>query len=112
MNKIKDVLFSSLGVFGIFLWYLIGFIVMFTPLIFLDFSFLGYWLIIIFLFIPFIGDITNFIIWICSFNAVISEPIDGWSVFYFVIFAFYCLTTVLPYAINIIVSLFANTSDN
>ena len=104
MNKVKDLLFGSLGVVGLILWYLIGAIVMFTPLVFLDFSFWVYWLITAALFIPFIGGITNFIIWIWSFVVVVSEPIDGWSIAYFIIFAIYGLSTIIPTAISIIAS--------
>lgn len=117
MNKIKDILCGTLGIVGLVVWYLIGAIMMFTPLVFLeDLSFwISLLIIIAILYIPFIGDITQFIIWLWSFVVVVSEPIDGWSIAYFVVCALYVFTTLLPIVINTfayivasIVSLFAN----
>ena len=105
MNKLKDILLGSLGIVGYILWFIIGALVMFAPLIFLDFSFLGYFLLTMILFIPCIGAITNFILWIWSFTIVVSEPIDGWSIAYFIIFAIYGLSTIIPTAISIIASI-------
>ena len=109
MKSLKDKLSGALGVVGLVIWYLISAIVVFTPLAFLDLSFIVYG-IIIFAIISFslIGGIVELVIWIWSFIVVVSEPIDGWSVFYFIAFAIYCLTTLLPFVISLIASLFNN----
>lgn len=107
MKKLKDMFLGTFGVVGYVIWLLISFAVMFAPLWFLDFSFLIYLLITIVLFIPFIGGITNFVLWVWSFGVVLSQPIDGWSVFYFAIFLIYAITTILPYIIQFVINIFS-----
>jgi hypothetical protein len=41
-------------------------------------------------------------IWIWAFVEVLSKPISGWSIFYFVVFAIYFFTVLLPITLNII----------
>jgi len=106
MNKIKDSLVGTLGVIGYILWIIIGALTMFTPLAFLDIPFwISLLIIIAIIYLPFIGGITNFIIWVLSFVVVVSGPIDSFSIAYFIIFAIYCLTAIIPTAISIIGSI-------
>lgn len=106
-NKFKDILLGSLGLAGLIIWYMISVMVRFTHLLFFDFSFLISFLVIMVLFIPFVGGITNFILWVWSFNIVLSKPIDGWSIFYFCMLALYVITTILPFVIQFILNMVA-----
>jgi hypothetical protein len=57
--------------------------------------------------IPFIGGLTECGIWVWSFVVVLSKPISGWTIFYFVVFAIYFFTTLLPIIINTVKFLIA-----
>lgn len=109
MKPLKDKLLGALGVVGLIIWYLISLTLLSLPLVFLGFPF---WVDLLILFVivsfPLSGGIVEFVIWIWSFIVVVSEPIDGWSVFYLVVFAIYCLTSLLPFVISLIASLFNN----
>ena len=116
LKYLKDFLVGTFGVVGFGLWFIIGALTMFAPLVFLDVSFWVSLLIIIaILYIPIIGDITNLVIWIWSFVVVISEPIDGFSIAYFIIFAIYGLSTIIPPVIGVfmsVIGIFTNKSNN
>ena len=103
MKNLKDVLANALGTVGIVVWYLASSVLMFLPLTFLNFPI---WVDLIILFavlsLSSLGDLIELALWIWSFIVVISEPIDGWSVFYFVALAVNVLITILPWAIYII----------
>ena len=109
MKQLKDILLGSLGAVGYAIWFVASALLMYAPLLFLDFPF---WIDVVIIIavttIPFVGGITEFVIWIWSFVVVISDPIDGWSIFYFVTFAIYFITNILTRAIDIIISLFFN----
>ena len=108
MKNFKDVLAGTFGAVGIILWYLMTGVVLFLPLSFLGFPFwISFVIILVILYVPFIGELTQFVLWIWSF-VVVSEHIDGWSIFYFVAFAFYFFTTILPFVTNIIITLIAS----
>lgn len=112
MNNLKSFLIGTLGVVGYILWFILGALLMFAPLVFLDMPFWASLLIIIaIMYIPIIGDITNFAIWIWSFVVVISEPIDGWSIAYFIIFGIYVLTSIIPTVIQLILTPFVKKEN-
>ena len=108
MEKLKDFLLGTLGVVGYIIWFILSAVLLYAPLMFLDFSF---WIDVIIICaiscLPIAGSITEFVIWVLSFVVVVSEPIDGWSIFYFIAFAFYCFTVLLPTALNIVVNIIA-----
>ena len=108
VEKIKDVLVGSLGVVGMVVWSLVCAVLAFLPLSFLNFP-LWMDLVIIFVILSmdFVGGLISLILWIWSFIIVISAPIDGLSIFYFVVFAVYFVTSVLPIVTNIVISLIA-----
>lgn len=107
MEKIKDNLVGTLGIVGYVIWIFILFGIYFIPVIVLN---LPLWVEILIVLcimnIPVIGNLLYFASWVWSFTIVISEPIDGWSIFYFVAFGIYILTEVLPFIINLIIALF------
>ena len=106
MKALKDILFGSLGIVGYVIWFILSVWVSYAPLIFLDFSFVVDVLIILAVtMLPFVGCVVEFVLWVWSFVVVLAEPIDGWSIFYFITFAFYFVTTPLTYVINLITML-------
>lgn len=103
MKKLKDMLIGTLGVVGYVLWFIVSLWFTFTPIIFLDISF---WItLLLTAVILIVGDIVALPLWIWSFVVVVSEPIDGWSIAYFITFAVYALTTIIPTAITILQSI-------
>lgn len=106
MKNLKDKLIMTLGVVGIILWYLIEIVVGITPLVFLNFPI---WVNLIILFalmsMQFIGGLIEIVIWVWSFIVVIARPVDGWSVFYYITFAFYFYIHILPMVIKIIANI-------
>lgn len=103
MKVLKEKLIGTLGTVGFILYFIISAMLTVAPLAVLDFPF---WVDIIIIFvvfsIPIIGGLMNFIIWIWSFVVVISEPINGLSIFYFVALAVNFLPSVIDIIINII----------
>ena len=88
-------------------------VLMIFPLSILGFPF---WIdsIIIFvmvLSIPFISGLTECVIWAWAFIVVLSKPISGWSIFYFVAFAIYFFSTLLPIVINIVTFIFNSITE-
>ena len=106
MQKLKDVLVGSMGVAGMIVWFLIGVVFAFLPLAFLNLSF---WLELIIIFvilsIPYIGGLTELGIWVQSFIVVLSQPMSGWIIFYYIVFAIYFFTKPLPVVANIVIGL-------
>ena len=106
VKKLKEELVVTLGVVGIILWYLIEIVIGLTPLVFLNFPL---WVNLIILFalmsMQFVGGLIEIVLWVWSFIVVIARPIDGWSIFYFVIFAINFFIHILPGAMSIITTL-------
>ena len=103
MKSLKDIFVGTLGVVGYILWVILKYLLLFTPILFLDTSF---W--VTFLLTAATFAATHFVafpLWIWSFVVVVSEPIDGWSIAYFVLFAIYSITIIIPTAISVIVSI-------
>ena len=109
MKKLKEFLVGSLGTVGMVIWFIIDFAFLFTPLWFLDIP--SFWITLVLtmlLFIPCVGGLTSFVLWILSFIEILSVPIDGWSIFYFAMVAIYFISTVLPVAIYLIMYLLSS----
>jgi len=88
------------------LFYILSIVLLYFPLLILDMPFIVYLLVSLAIkTLPIIGPILELIVWIWSFVVVVSAPIDGWAIAYFVAFAFYFFTTLLPFVINAIYSL-------
>ena len=106
MGSLKEKLKVTLGFAGIILWYIIALAIFLTPLICLDFPL---WADIIILFIilevPLANTIAELTIWIWSFIEVVSHPINGFSIYYFIAFAIYFLTTFWPFIYLLIIAI-------
>ena len=112
MKNLKELLANTLGWVGIVLWYVVSFLLMFLPLAVLNFPF---WIDLIIIFVVLniqgIGDMIALVLWVWSFIEIVSEPIDGWSIFYFVILAINVLLAVLPSIIGIIATIIEDRKD-
>lgn len=107
-NRIKEMLVGKLGIVGIVIYYLFAFALIFTPLAFIGAN--SFWVYLIFsalLLISGINIIANFVLWVWSFVVVIEQPIDGGTVFYFIILAIYVLLGLLPTIIQLVANLIA-----
>lgn len=101
MKGLKDTLFSALGSVGFVIYCLISTILLFMPLVFLDLNiFIDAILIFVIIYIPFIGGICEFILWLLSFFVVLNEPFNVFIALYYVALAIYVLTTLLPFIIS------------
>ena len=107
VERIKDILVGSLGIVGYIVWKLILFVFYFIPVLTLDIPWWASTLAVICIMeIPIVGNLLYFASWVWSFIVVISKPISGFSIFYFIVFGIYVLTGVLPFIINLIATLF------
>lgn len=93
----KDKISGALGFFGIILWYLLSLIVCFAPIIMLDPPYIVSLLLIgIILFVPYIGEIVRGILYVIAFIVVIRQPIDVFSVVFFISFVLYIFVFAGP----------------
>jgi hypothetical protein len=107
LEKLKDVLVGSLGVVGYVIYSVILYVIYFLPVLILDFPLWANILIVLCIMnIPIVGGILYLAAWIWSFTIVISMPIGGFSIFYFVAFAVYFFTSLLPNIKRVIMFLF------
>ena len=103
MKNFKEALVDTFGVVGFILWFLLGAVLLFLPLSFLDFPlWVNFVIILVLINTRVLGDMLSIVLWIWSFTEVIAHPIDGWSIFYFVGFVIYLLTSILPTVLGII----------
>lgn len=102
----KDKLVNALGWFGYIIYFLIVSILAFIPLSILQFSFwINILIIPVILFIPFWGDIAEFLLWAISFPKAISGEQDVWAIIYYIGLVVYAITSLLPTVINWIILL-------
>lgn len=108
----KEKLGNALGVVGIILWYLFSFVFCFAPLLFLD---LPFWVkalaVFAILSFPLLGELVRFVLYICAFFVVISEPIDAFSILFFVCCAIYVFVFGVPLLQSIIEFLKGSRQD-
>jgi len=112
----KDKLLSTLGVFGVVIWYVLSLIFCFAPLFFLRLPFLAEWLLImVILAIPFIGEIVRLGLYIWALPIVLGEPIDFFSIIYYISFVLELCMFAIPLLMSVIGSVkndVDRTSDN
>ena len=98
MNKLKETLSASLGVFGTILWFLITILLTLAPIIcVLDFSFIVDLLIIIAITaLPLIGAIIELGLWVWSFIVAFGMPFDVFMLIYYIALVIYVVTKVIP----------------
>ena len=93
----KDKLAGALGGIGIIIWYIISFLYSFAPLMVLRFGYLAdFILILIMSTLPIVGEVIRFALYIWAFIVVINQPVDVFSIIFFVFAALYLFTTVIP----------------
>lgn len=93
----KEKLIGALGGIGFIVWYLIAFLYTTAPVYFLPVPF---WLKSLFVFIvmvaPVIGGLLGCVLYVWAFVIVIHQPIDIFSIVFFVFAALYLFTSVIP----------------
>lgn len=93
----KEKLVGALGGFGYVLWLIISLLYVIAPVVILDFPF---WLTFILLFainsLPLIGLIVNAVLYIWAFFVTLGGPQDVIAIVFYVFFALYLLTELLP----------------
>lgn len=98
----KDKLASALGGFGAVLWYIISFLYGFAPLVILRFPFwLDLLLIIAMTSIPLVGELIRIALYIWAFVVVVNGPFDIIAIVFYVFFALYFFTTLLPLILSL-----------
>ena len=108
-NFLKFYLQTTLGVFGTVLYVVfqtLMFISLFVPLLFLEVS--SWWVhfgLILLLFTPLLGSILDVVLYCITFPTVIGEPTSFWTVAYFISFALFILTAVIPTIINLVIAI-------
>ena len=112
MKNFKETLVGTLGVVGFIIWFLLGAVLLFLPLSFLDFPlWVDFIIILVLMNTQVLGGVLSIVLWVWSFTEVIAHPIDGWSIFYFVGFAIYLLTSILPMVSGIISAIIESIRD-
>ena len=103
---VKDKLVGALGGLGLVLWYLIGLVLLCMPLYFLKLPFWATALIILaIIYLRGIGEILTFVVWIWAFLSVLKMPLNGASIVFYVTFAIFCFTSILPVIVNLVISI-------
>ncbi len=109
MSIIKEKLSGALGTAGVVIWYFISFLYSFSPLLFLRFPFIvDVLLIAAMTTLPIAGEAIRLILYVWAFIVVIGQPIDVFSIIFFVLTALYLYTTVYPF----VISLLSNSKKN
>ena len=93
----KEKLTGALGIIGYVIWYVISVLYSFAPLLFLRFGYLtDLILIIIMSAVPLLGEVVRFALYVWAFIIVIQQPVDVFSIVFFILAALYLFTTVVP----------------
>ena len=95
----KDKLFSVLGGFGIFLYYVIILIISGLPFAMID---LPFFVIVILILVEQMLPFTSIIFWIWGLVSAINGPQDGFATAFYIAF----VVLFVPYFISIIRSIF------
>lgn len=96
MNRIKDTLLGSLGLFGYILFYGITMLFSFAPLFVLPFPFfVSLILFFVMSFFAVTGTIINVALWIWALVVTINTPQDVFSIIYYVLFTVNAIRVVL-----------------
>ncbi len=92
----REKLINSLGAFGIILYYILCFALVFTPIAVLPVPAWARFIIIaVIMFVPALIDIAGPILWIVGFFIVLNGKQNGFAVFYYVLFAVYVIIEVV-----------------
>lgn len=112
MEKLKEVLVNSLGTVGYIIWNVLLYVFCLLPVLVLD---IPWWADVIVVLcivnIPFLGKILYLASWVWSFVIIISEPISGFSIFYFIVLGIYVFVDLLPSAMLLITAMFEKKNE-
>lgn len=98
----KSKLSEKLGVVGYWLAFLIGIVYVIAPTVILDFPFwLTFVCILIVQTVPFIGALLNAGLYIWAFTVCLSGPQDIFAVIFYVCFALFALTELIPFLLGL-----------
>lgn len=110
--NLKGKLIDVLGTFGLILFYIVSIILIIAPLPILGFP---QWvdLLIIFALLYFgvIGGIAELVLYIWALVVSLNQPIDTFSRMFFVCAAIYAITSIIPAAINIVLSIIQSVTE-
>lgn len=92
----------SFGGIGFVLWLLLGFCLSYMPLWFLPVHGIARLAVIaVIMFVPIVGDVLDFILWIVSFPIVLNGPQGGFAIAYYIIFAINIFFNIVPLALSV-----------
>lgn len=98
----RDKLIQSFGGVGFGLWLILGFCLSYMPLWFIPIhGLLLLAIIAVIMFVPIVGGIANFILWVVSFPVVLNGPQDELAIAYYIVFSIYIIFNVIPILLNI-----------
>lgn len=98
MNTLRDKLVTALGGAGIAVWYVLSLIYTFAPLLTV-FNFgllITIAIVAVATFAPTIGGIIQLILYVWGFFRALSMPFSGWILVFYICFALYFFTQLLP----------------
>ena len=98
MNTLRDKLANSLGAFGIAVWYALTMLYTFAPLLTV-FNFgllITVAIVAVATFAPTVGGIIQLILYVWGFFRALSMPFSGWILVFYICFALYFFTQLLP----------------
>ena len=103
-QTVRDRLTAAFGVFGFALYYLLFTAIAYAPLLILDFSWwIDLLLIAGILFLPFVGRLTELVLWVWAFLLVVEmEPCLKAALFY-IGAALYVLFVLLPSILHLFI---------
>lgn len=98
MDALRDKLFETLGDAGIVIWYVLSLIYTFAPLLTVfRFGIIITAIIVAFAtFSPTVGGIIQLILYVWGFFRALSMPFSGWILVFYICFALYFFTQLLP----------------
>lgn len=101
MNRLKETLSSTLGVFGFILTYLMSAFVIIFPTLIIDVPFV---LDILFILLIWFFPITSIVFWVWSFIIAITGPQDLLAIVFYIV----SIIIFIPYIINVILDIIDN----
>lgn len=92
----------SFGGIGFILWLLLGFCLSYMPLWFLPIHGIARLAVIaVIMFVPIVGDVLDFILWIVSFPIVLNGPQGGFAIAYYIVLAINIFFNIVPLALSV-----------
>ena len=103
----KEKFTGALGIFGYIIWFLISYLLVFFPLVFIG---LPWWANILIVFaiqaLPLLGAVAEIVIWIWGVVIAVQMPQSVWTILLYVAFAVNVIVYVIPTLYSFISSFF------